>query len=413
MMLVTHFQTAIKQLLANKGKAALTMLGVVIGIGSVIYIMTLGEVAKKFLLDQISQFGTNVIEVAVAGEFGPFGGSEDVTLTVSDVDELKSSTLLPELTKISAGYSVTKNIEIDGKKFTTSILGDTIDVFELNHLNLMGGRFYTESEEKNAERVVVIGDVFAEDQFGSIKDAINEHITIDGTKFAIIGVVEDISGASPFAQNISYAPRNTIHRLFAPAEEMNDVGYMLIEFEQGTNSTSFEQRLKYELNRIKGIDEDEGDAFLIVSRQQFLEIFDTILLGIQAFVSAIAGISLVVGGIGIMNIMLVTVKERTKEIGLRKAVGAKNSSVLIQFLIESIALTTLGGLIGIAAGLGLSYLSVFAANTLQPGWGIQFVFVPSSIALACGVAITTGIIFGLYPAIKASRLHPIESLRYE
>ncbi len=150
-----------------------------------------------------------------------------------------------------------------------------------------------------------------------------------------------------------------------------------------------------------------------MSREQALSIFTTILVGIQAFISAVAAISLMVGGIGIMNIMLVTVKERTKEIGLRKAIGAKNASILIQFLVESVVLTTIGGLIGVTLGLSLSGLAVFAANLLQPDWGVQFVVVPSAIILACGVAAIVGLIFGIYPAYKASRLHPIEALRYE
>ena len=151
----------------------------------------------------------------------------------------------------------------------------------------------------------------------------------------------------------------------------------------------------------------------MASREQFTAIFDSVLGGIQLFVAAIAAISLFVGGIGIMNIMLVTVNERTKEIGLRKAVGAKNRSILFQFLVEAAVLTTVGGLIGIAGGLGLAYAAVFVVRLVQPDWDLQFVFVPIAILLACAVSMTTGFIFGLYPAVKAAKLHPIEALRYE
>ncbi len=187
--------------------------------------------------------------------------------------------------------------------------------------------------------------------------------------------------------------------------------FTLIEFAHNTDVESFKERLKYELIRIKNLDEDT--TIDVASRKQFLDVFDAILLGVQMFVSAIAAISLIVGGIGIMNIMLVTVKERTKEIGLRKAVGTKNKSVLFQFLIEAILLTSIGGLFGIVVGLGISYGSVIVLNTLQPNWGVEFVVVPSSIAIACLVSIVTGIIFGLYPAWKAARLQPTEALRYE
>jgi len=186
-----------------------------------------------------------------------------------------------------------------------------------------------------------------------------------------------------------------------------------MEFENGTNTEDFENRITHEMQRLKRVPYDQTDTFDIISRAQFLETFNTILLGIQLFISAVAGISLVVGGIGIMNIMLVTVKERTKEIGLRKAVGANNQSILTQFLVESVVLTTVGGIIGISLGLGLSELVVLILGVVQPTWNVHFIFVPSALILACGVSITIGILFGLYPAIKASRLHPIESLRYE
>lgn len=413
-MILTHFQTSIKQLLANKGKAALTMLGVIIGIGSVIYIMTLGEAAKNFLLGQISQFGTNVIEIGVASDFGPFGGDKTYTLTDDDMEALENSSLLPEITGMSGGYTVSKTAEYNGETYSVSLYGDRDQFFDINNLNLLQGRFFSESDVLSQSRVLVIGSQFADDTFGSAADAVGKILKVDGNSLKIIGVVEDPPSAGGFVpQVIVYAPISTVRSLFAPADELNTISFMLIEFEQGADAESFQTRLTYELNRIKNVDEEDGTVFLIISRKQFIEIFDTVLLGIQLFVSAIAGISLVVGGIGIMNIMLVTVRERTKEIGLRKAVGAKNSSILIQFLIEAVVITTVGGILGIGLGLGLSALSLAVVNVVQPDWNIAFTFVPSSIALACGVSITTGIIFGLYPALKASRLHPIESLRYE
>lgn len=412
MMITTHVGTAIKQLAANKGKAMLTMLGVIIGIGSVIFIMTMGEVAKSFLLSQITQFGTNVVEVAVSGEFGPFGGNEDVVLTDDDVKALEDSSVLPEITAISAGYSVGRSLEYNGESYTVSLFGDRPDYFEVNNLKLFHGRFFNESDVRNASRVLVVGDQFAKDLFSNEAEAVNKKVTIEGTTFTIIGVTEDIPAGPIAGGSIVYTPLSTVRRLFVPAAEQHEVSFLLIQFEQGTDAQSFEQRISYELNRIKGTS-DEKNVFMIMSREQFLDIFDSILLGIQMFISAIAAISLLVGGIGIMNIMLVTVKERTKEIGLRKAVGAKRGSILTQFLIESIVLTVVGGLIGTAFGVGLSLISVIVVNAIQPDWGIQFIFVPSALTLSISVSITIGIIFGLYPAWKASRLHPIESLRYE
>ena len=278
-------------------------------------------------------------------------------------------------------------------------------------MRLLQGRLFQQADMRNEARVLVIGKDVAEDIFGHT-DVIGEWVKISGTIFRIIGIIEDVDFSLGFVSNRVYAPITTVKKLFADDEDNNVVGYLLIEFSPGTNVDSFTKRVDYELRRAHNA-LDEEEIFLVTSREQALDIFDTILLGIQMFVSAVAAISLVVGGIGIMNIMLVIVRERTKEIGLRKAIGAKNSSIMTQFLIESIVLTTFGGIIGIVLGLGLSYLGVVAVTIFQPDLELQFVFVPRAVVIACTVAVTVGIVFGIYPALKASKLHPIEALRYE
>lgn len=415
MMIATHITTSIRQLLANKGKAALTMLGVIIGIGSVIYMMTMGEVAKQFLLSQITKFGTNVVEIGASGSIGP-GGRDDYELSDDDVEQLESSSLLPEITQVADAKIENTSIEYLGDEYNSAVYGVSENFADVNNLNVLYGRFLRDSDARSALRTIVIDENFAEDLFTDASKAVNKKITLDGNSFTIIGVIEALPSFGPVSNgSITYTSLPTLRQFFVAADEQNIIEFIMVEFAPGTNAASFEERIKYELYRIKNIhDVKEGEEpFLVVSRQQFLSIFDSILLGIQLFVSAIAAISLVVGGIGIMNIMLVTVKERTKEIGLRKAVGAKNRSILTQFLIEAIILTTIGGLVGAGGGIGLSALSVVAVNAFFPEWGLNFVFVPSALILACSVSITTGIVFGLYPAWKASRLHPIESLRYE
>lgn len=412
MMLFTHITTALRQLASNKGKAALTMLGIVIGIGSVIFIMTVGEIAKTFLLSQLNQFGTNVMEIATSG--GVISQSSDVTLTTDDVTALEQSAILPEINQISGMYTLSKTMEYRGTTYNSTIFSTDAAGMRINNYVPIAGRLFNDSDLKNTSRVVVFTESLSKTIFGSSDNAVNKKIKVAGHSFTIIGVIADIPfGGGAFGSNMIYAPITTVHTLLSPAKDRGNVLVILMEFKNGTNTENFKNRIIHEMQRLKKIPYDQTDSFNVISRAQFLETFNTILLGIQLFISAVAGISLVVGGIGIMNIMLVTVKERTKEIGLRKAVGANNQSILTQFLVESVVLTTVGGIIGIALGLGLSELVVLILSVVQPTWNVQFIFVPSALILACGVSITIGIVFGLYPAIKASRLHPIESLRYE
>lgn len=411
-LLFTYISIALKQLVQNLGRSILTMLGIIIGIGSVIFIMTLGESAKGFLLSQITQFGTNVIEASVAGSFTT-GAQSNVSLTDNDVKRLEESSLLPEITAISAPFSVVEPVDNDGAETSVSIMADTPAFFEVNNIEPISGRLFTDVDVQSSSRVMVIGETFAKEQFGTT-DVMGEKIKVGGTFFTIIGVVEDLDfGFGGFGPAIVFSPITTVRQLFIDGADAHTVQFLIIEFEPEANVDSLRDRIEYELRREHGLLQQEDEPFTIVSRSQALDIFNTVLLGIQAFVSAVAAISLIVGGIGIMNIMLVTVKERTKEIGLRKAIGANQRSVLTQFLVESVVLTTVGGILGILGGLGLSILAVILVNVIQPDWGVQFVFVPNAVFLACGVATTVGLIFGLYPAIKASRLHPIEALRYE
>lgn len=411
-MIFAYIKVAFQQLLKNTARSILTMLGIIIGIGSVIFIITTGEVAKNFLLNQISQFGTNVIEVAVQGEFGGVGKQDDLILTENDVEALQKSPLLPDLSAVSGGYSVIEEMTVESVTETVSVFGDRPSFFEINNITPLHGRLFTEAEFQNAARVIVIDAPTAKDFFGS-EDVVGEKVKIGGVSFTIIGVIETLSFDFGFTPAFVYTPVTTVKQEFAPSADSATISYLIVEFSPEAQPESFKNRVEYVLREQHNLLDDAGEPFLLFSREQGLEIFDTVLLGIQAFISAVAAISLVVGGIGIMNIMLVTVKERTKEIGLRKAIGAKNSSIRTQFLIEAIVLTTIGGIIGILSGLSLTLGAVFLADIFQPDWGIQFVFVPKAVIIATAVSVSVGIIFGLYPAIKASRLHPIDALRYE
>jgi len=413
MMLTVHISTALRQLTKNAGRSVLTMLGIIIGIGSVIFILTVGEVAKNFLITQISQFGTNVIEITSLSGFGQTSESESVVITQDDLIALRDSSMLPELTRITGANIVQGTLESEDTSSAVSMYGIDDQFFLINHITVLAGRGMQKGDILSQSRVTMLGEQTAVDLFGSSEKALQKKVKVNGTILTVVGVVKDLSLGGAFVQKVAYVPINTAYAEFSDPAKRGQLTFVMMEFENGTNVTAFKNRILYQLKQLKNITGDISQTFFIADRNQFLGIFNSILLGIQAFVSSVAAISLIVGGIGIMNIMLVTVKERTKEIGLRKAIGAKNSSIRTQFLVESIVLTTVGGIIGISWGLGLSVCAVLVANALQPSWGVQFVFVPSAVIIACVVAFLVGIVFGLYPAIKAARLHPIEALRYE
>jgi putative ABC transport system permease protein len=411
MYLKDLYLVSTRSLSANKKRAALTMLGIIIGIGSVIFIMTTGEVAKNFLLGQISQFGTNVIEVIPTGAFGPAANDSTVTLTDGDLQALQDSALLPEVELIDGAFSANAALSYDAVSTTVSLTGVRSAFFAINSLNLLSGRLFSDADVETRSRVIVLDEQLAKTIFDK-QDPIGKRVKVDGTVFTVIGIVQPINSFG-FGAQFAYAPISTTKQFFADSSDSDALSFLLMQFQSGSDSQSIVDRVRFILDSRHQIAAGQESPFQIVSRAAALNIFNTILIGIQAFISAVAAISLLVGGIGIMNIMLVTVKERTREIGLRKAIGAKNSSILSQFLIEAVVLTTVGGLIGIGVGLGLSLGVVALAHTLQPDWNVAFVFVPSAIVLACGVAMGVGVVFGLYPAWKASQLHPIEALRYE
>lgn len=413
MMFFNYIITALRQLRRNTGRSFLTMLGIIIGIGSVIFIMTTGELAKQFLLGQITQFGTNVVEVVTPGAFGPGGGDQAIHVSDTDVDLLYNSSLLPEITTISAGTFTSEQLEYENESTAVSTIGDLPGYFEVNNREVVAGRFYTQQDVDMVAKVLVLDELFAKNLFGSSQAAVGQEVKLNGKTFRVIGVMKQGSPISTLGLGDSvYAPVTTIKHLFGDPQDLHKLDYLLVAFEDRTDVDSFQNRLTYVLNNAHDV-QNSDTGFTIQSREQALDIFNNVLLGIQLFVAAVASISLLVGGIGIMNIMLVTVTERTKEIGLRKAIGAKTHSVLTQFLVESVVLTTVGGLIGIVGGLGLTELGVLGLHVFQPDWRVQFVFVPSALAIACGVIVTLGVVFGVYPAIKASRLSPMEALRYE
>lgn len=387
---------SLEALKSNIVRTLLTMLGIIIGIASVITIISLGEGTTASIVDDISSFGAKVITVS-PGKIQRGAGSSSNTVTTLVVDDAEEIAKLNNVVTISSVVSKSKSINANSETTTSTIKGVDATYAKIQSITLLSGLFLEEGDIVGATRDVVLGDEIVEDLYGEEAEelVVGESIRIDGIAFRIIGVMDesgDVLIPVSTAQKIVFGQTN----LDSISVEVSD--------------TKFINQVMKDVENLLLIQHDIDDPaladFNVRSTQSLTETISSVTGTLTTAISGIAAISLVVGGIGIMNIMLVTVTERTKEIGLLKAVGAKKNHILTQFLIESIVLTLVGGFIGMVVGVLLSYV---ASSVMD----IPFVVNASSIFLAIGVSATVGILFGWYPANKAAKLNPIDALRYE
>lgn len=395
-----------RALLRNKTRALLTMLGIIIGIGSVIGMVSIGQSSSQSINDQISEMGTNLIMVMRKAERsgGVNIGSDSVqTMRASDADAIlagSKNVIMASPMVASAGQIV-----YGSQNWPGSIQGGNSSYLAINKRNISSGANFTENDVKQAAKVCLIGTTVRDNIFPNGENPLGKIIRFGKIPMKIIGVLES-KGQNQMGQDqddIVIAPYTTVqkrmlavnyvHMIFASAAS-EDVAYAAV--------SDIENILRKE-HRIKaGKDND----FEVRTQQQILEIMGSITGILTLLLTAVAAISLLVGGIGIMNIMYVTVTERTREIGLRMAVGGKNSDILMQFLAESIILSLAGGVIGIFLGVGLAFGASYALN-----W--PFIVSLGSVAISFLVCALIGIFFGWYPARKAANLDPINALRYE
>ncbi|MBN8593012.1 MAG: ABC transporter permease [Anaerolineae bacterium] len=402
-----NLSIAFDALMANKLRSGLTMLGVIIGVMSVVALLSVGQGAQVSITDQISGTGLNVLTINPGR--GGFGGGNAQTLTLEDADALERQ--LRGVDAILPQYNQTFRLTSEFDDVLTTVRGVGAAYAEKVRLELGDGRFFSESEYDSRARVAVIGNNTAEDLFGGI-DPLGRTIRIDGTRFEVIGVLAEQEQSTPGANpnNDVYIPLSTGYRVLFQAtargsgvDLVSNIRVSVVDLEDVDDvKAQVESILREEHNLKEGDDND----FSILDQQSLLDTASTITGILTVLLGAIASISLVVGGIGIMNISLVSVTERTREIGLRKALGARRSSILRQFLIETIFLSVLGGVIGVLLGVGIA-LGVSASGLLETSitW--------DSIVLGLGFSIVVGVFFGVYPATRAASLQPIEALRYE
>jgi len=399
-------------LVRNKGRAVLTMLGIVIGIASVILMMSVGQAAERYILSQVASFGSDLIFI----ENGPGDGTQGSgppttavkqTLTMKDYKKLK---LQSWIRSVDADVMSSLLVEYGGLSRTRGISGATENGLSIYDAEIDRGNYFTSEDVDGRARYAVIGSSIAEEFFGQ-EDPLGKSIKVDKRPYHVIGVLKP--AGTRFFTNLDkqiYVPVTTLMQDL----NLEHLQYMAVRI-GNTPPDEAKERVRILLREQHNLDNPSGDLakddFFVAGQEDAQQRAGIIgnILGI--LLVSIAGISLIVGGVGIMNIMFVSVTERTREIGLRKAVGAKPRDILGQFLAEAIVLCFFGGLIGVAFGVGFSWLGIKALQSFQAGW--SYALPTSGIFLGLGGSTAIGLIFGYYPAKKASDLNPIQALQYE
>ena len=415
MKLFESIGIAFRALSANKLRSILTMLGIIIGVGAVIALMSVGRGAQSRITSTFEQLGTNVLNIVpaspeVSGMMGVSPLFSTPSLTLDDARALENIASTEGVAAVTENFT---QITFGGESKTSMIHGSTPAYLHLQNYAIASGEFIAERHVTSRDMVVVLGNEVAEYLFGS-SDPIGERVSIKGLRFTVIGILEPKGGAiMGFSlDNLIVVPVTTYQtRLFTLRTPNGEDAVQSISV-KAANAEVIDD-IRYEIDVIlrkrHRIASDEEKDFAIVSQEQIAGIMAQITGVFTIFLGSIAGISLLVGSIGIMNIMLVSVTERTREIGIRKAVGAKRRDILVQFLLEASILSLLGGGIGIAGGWALSYL---VSQIDLGGTSIPSLVSLDIVALAVTVSLIIGLASGLYPAIRAARLNPIEALRY-
>lgn len=391
---------------SNKSRSALTILGIVIGIASVIAMISIGQGATQQVTSQIESLGTNLLTIrSGASRSGMVRGSmgSASTLKTTDVEAIRSS--ISNLDAVSAVISSQKQITAKGTNTNTSIYGIDLYYFSMKNIAVELGSAITEQQINGKSKVAVIGPTTRDDLFGEDANPIGQKIRISDQEFSVIGVTEEKGGTGMnSSDDIVYIPLTTAQQYLTGSSKTVTTINVQVSSEEYMD-TAEEEITNLLLARHDINDADSAD-FSVMNQADMLSAMSSVTGTLTLLLGAIAGISLVVGGIGIMNMMLTSVTERTREIGLRKSLGAKKTDISSQFIAESIALTFIGGIIGVIIGWLASFLITYFANTTT-------VVSYASVVLSVGISALIGIVFGYYPAQRAAKLDPIEALRYQ
>lgn len=407
MNLSESFLTALDNLISNKLRSILTMLGVIIGVGAVIALLAIGNGVSGSINNQIQGLGTNMIMVWTDVE-------EEQTnyrlLSMDDVAALSNPRNVPDVAQVAATVEGQETVYFEGRHKSVAVLGVTPNYFGVNNLTEPeAGRLLSIQDNDERRRTVVLGFDLAEHLFGE-GASLGQQVRVGDTTYEVVGVLPKQGANRREMNNQLLMPLATAHsRFYTERTRSGAYAVSLLNVQARSEEVSHQAvgQITAVLRNQHGIGNGDKDDFRILSQQDLLQSFSQISRTMQIFLGSIAGISLLVGGIGIMNIMLVSVTERTREIGIRKALGALRKDILSQFLIEALFLSLIGGLIGILLGWSISVLAGRFVEQLTP------IVQAQTILLATGFAAAVGIVFGIYPAWRAASLRPIEALRYE
>ncbi|MBI5367736.1 MAG: ABC transporter permease [Planctomycetes bacterium] len=395
------FLLAFETLAVNKVRSLLTMLGILIGVVSVILLVSIGDGAKQYVSDQVSSLGSNIL-IVFAGKTQTHGSGPPILQSVNKMTIEDSMAIVkecPSVKRVAPILVGNAAVRFENRSRDTTVIGTTNEFQEVRNLRVEVGSYLPEASALSESRVCVLGRVVKRELFGD-DNPLGRLVTVGGTKYRVVGVMRRKGRSLGLdLDDLVFIPVKSSQRLFN-AEGLLEIIVSVV------NSGELKRAQAQVIDVMKRRHDNQED-FTVVDQGDMLSVLNTMLTALTYALGGIAGISLLVGGIGIMNILLVSVGERTREIGLRKAIGAKRRDILAQFLIESVVLASVGGLLGLALGVG----TTFAAKAALPDLPLKLSM--WTLATAVGVSFAVGVFFGVYPARRASMLNPIEALRHE
>ena len=393
---------ALREIRRNLLRSFLTVLGIVIGVGAVITMVTLGNGATRAIADQVASLGSNLLMVRPGQRMGPGGSAGAPAFKMADVEAIANQ--IGGLNAVAPQVRKSATVVVGSRNWSTTVSGSTHEYFAAAGWTLAAGRVFNEAEERGGASVCVIGDTLKRELFGG-GDPIGERIRVTSFSCQVIGVLAS-KGQSAFGSDqddTMIMPIRTVQRRLTGDQDVNT---LLVSVQDGVSTDEVKRLVESLLRERRKITDNEDDNFNVLDTKQIAQTLSSTTRVMTTLLGAVAAVSLLVGGIGIMNIMLVSVTERTREIGIRLAIGALEHEVLLQFLIEAVVLASLGGLIGVL-------LATIASVGLASLMSVPYLFNPGINLLSFGISALIGVVFGYFPARRAARLDPIEALRHE